>query len=439
MRRRLKPVNEASISLNRENRSGRLTLIFSISVLGCVGLYWIIMLVTRCANIDAYFVTDHHDTAMDYFNMLSNIYHGDPYYADANYPAICFLFWKVMAHFLQLPWIEEYGSGKYLREDMVAQLGYIFFVLICVLAIWELLSHTAKGNTLQKGLFGAALLFSGPMIYLLERGNILLAVVPFTLLFLALYDSPKRWQRIIAYIALAFAAAIKIYPAVLGLLVLQKKRYKETLLLLILGVVFFAAPFLAFGGVGTILKMINGVGAANSLQTNIGVGYNYCASNLLQFFCGVLGYRLEAVPVWVPFLAAGGCLIAFLLSQTEWQRIYCLILLCILFPAFSYTYTLVLLFVPIVSFFSRSTVREQGRFRVVYAVLFGLTLIPYALPIAERVNRVLGVESARFPASWGMLFIAGALLLIPVLIIIESVWNRILSKDPEVLQAEGEE
>ena len=350
----------AELTLPQRQGTNRLTLCFSLGVLGCVLLYWLIMFITRSAGIEAYFVSDHHDTAMDYFNMLSNIYHGDPYYAGANYPAMCFLFWKVMAHFLQLPWIEEYGSGEYLRQEMTAQLGYILFVTICILAVWELIRYMTKGTNVQKVLFSAALILSGPMVFLLERGNILLAALPFLLLFLAMYDSPKRWQRVIAYISLAFAAAIKIYPAVLGLLVLRKKRYKETALLLLLGAVFFILPFFAFDGIETILKMIHGIGAANSTQTNFGVGCNYCASNLVQFFCGLFGYYLETVPAWVSFAAVGFCLIAFLMSRAEWQKVYCLMLLCILFPAFSYTYTLVLLFVPIASFFCRSTVQEQG-------------------------------------------------------------------------------
>ena len=51
-------------------------------------------------------------------------------------------------------------------------------------------------------------------------------------------------------------------------------------------------------------------------------------------------------------------------------------------------------------------------------------MIPYALPVMERVNHVILAEELKFPASWGMLFVAGALLLIPVLIIIEWIWNR---------------
>ena len=102
---------------------------FSLAVLFCIAVYWLAIVLTRSANIDAYFVTDHGDTAMDYFNMLANLRESDPWFANANYPAICFLFWKVMHHFLP---IAEFGDGFYLRANLIAQLGYILFSLICI-------------------------------------------------------------------------------------------------------------------------------------------------------------------------------------------------------------------------------------------------------------------------------------------------------------------
>ncbi|MFR1477072.1 MAG: glycosyltransferase 87 family protein [Hydrogeniiclostridium mannosilyticum] len=135
--------------------------------------------------------------------------------------------------------------------------------------IWEVVRYMVKGTTSEKVLFSCSVLFSGPMFFLLERGNILIAVFAFSLVFLALYDSEKFSHRLIAYICLAVAAAIKLYPAVLGFLVLYK-RYKETVLLLYWGVQYLLHLFcLRWDRVFT--KMISGIAVATDVQTGIGL------------------------------------------------------------------------------------------------------------------------------------------------------------------------
>ena len=400
---------------------------FSLIVLICCALYWLVMLLTRSRNIDAYFVTDHWNTSMDYFNMLSNLNYGDPWYADANYPAIVFVFFKIMHRFVP---ISELGDGFYLRENMISQLGYILFVAICLVIIWETVKYLSVGCNGSKILFACALLFSGPMFFLLERGNILLAVLAFSLLFLAFYDSDKMALRIVAYVALAVAAAIKIYPALLGLLVLSKKRYKEAAVLVGLGIVFFFVPFFVFDGITSVKKMLHGIVVASEIQTGIGLGYNFCINNLVQIIGAFFGRNIVSVPGWISLLAAAACLLLFIFSKHEWQKLYALILLCIWFPSFSYTYTLVLLFLPIISFF-RSEPWQQGRFRFLYVCAFVLLMIPYALPMVETVNNALGMDYVKFPVSWGMVIVNAALVVVAGMIAVESVmdlWNHIENK-----------
>lgn len=412
----------------KELSGRRLGYLFSICILASVVIYWLITMLYRSVNIDAYFVMDHGDTAMDYFNMLANLRESDPWLANASYPAICFLFWKVMHHFLP---IAEYGDGFYLRANMIAQLGYILFSLICILIIWEVVRYMVKGTTSEKVLFSCSVLFSGPMFFLLERGNILIAVFAFSLVFLALYDSEKFSHRLIAYICLAVAAAIKLYPAVLGFLVLYKKRYKETVLLFILGSTVFIAPFFVFDGIESLQKMISGIAVATDVQTGIGLGSNFCISNLIQMVGAFFGKNTTSVPSWVPFASAIFCLCIFIISKQEWQKLYALVLLIIWFPSFSYTYTLVLLFLPIISFFYRSNRQQQGRFRLGYIVGFILLVIPYALPMAGRINTALGLDYIKYPVSWGMVIINITIVILAIMVSIDSIMDRV--KDKKIL------
>ena len=77
----------------------------------------------------------------------------------------------------------------------------------------------------RKGLLPlAACLVSAPMVFALERGNPIVHAAAASLLFVAWHDAEARWKRGVAYVALAVAAALKIVPAVLGVLVLGRAR-----------------------------------------------------------------------------------------------------------------------------------------------------------------------------------------------------------------------
>lgn len=427
--------NYNDIQINREEGGGlekrhfsmspKYVLFFSFTVLALTILYWLFLLFTRSANVDAYFVTDHTNTAMDYFNMLANINNIDPYHASANYPALCFVFFRIMHRFLQLPANGLYPDAYALRTDMVAQLGYILYIIVCLIIIWETIKYSCKGSMIEKVLFSTALFLSGPMIFLLERGNILLIVLACMLMFLVLYDSTSKTNRIIAYIFLAIAAALKIYPAVFGILVICKKRYKEAILLVIMGIMIFLVPFFAFDGIGSIKAMLAGLSAATEAQTGIGLGHNYSLDNLFKLVAAFAGKQVIVTPSWILGLGIFICFVLFIISKMEWQRLYALTLLCIWFPSFSYTYTLVLFFLPIISFFFRNEERSEKKFNIMYIVLFVFLLIPYALPLISRINEITNFGNLMLPVSWGTVIINCVLVLMAVLIFVENVCKKL--------------
>lgn len=400
--------------------------VYSAAVLAATTLFWGYMLLTRCENIDSYFVKDHGNTSMDYFNMLSNIYHGDPYYANANYPALCFVFFKIMYHLLPSPVSEEYGDGYYLRENMIAQLGYMLFVMISMLIIWNVMQRFVKGTYFQKLLFGAALLFSGPMVFALERGNILLLTLAFLMVFLLCYDSEKMPYRIIAYLALSIAAGLKIYPAVFGLLVVWKKRYKESVLLVVMGIIVFILPFFCFNGLESLRLMLEGISISSTNMTGLGLGLNYSFPNLFLLVSVTLGGNATTIPAWVNLVPILLCAFFFFISDSEWKKLYVLALFCIWLPRFAYTYVLLLMFLPILSFYFKN--REDSKFDFLYSFSFWIMMIPMCTPMIDRINDVAG---DKFPVSLGtgLVYLSLTAVLVGILIewlqkaIIPQMWN----------------
>ena len=133
---------------------------------------------------------------------------------------------------------------------------------------------------------------SYPFWLAIERGNMSLLVLILLMYAMALKDSTKIWERETALLLFAMAAALKLYPAVFGLLYLISKRYKEAVRLVIYGallfthqlygVLFFFLPFVFFQGVHgfqIFLHNINAVGSGATGVTIVGI-------------CGRLGLKL---------------------------------------------------------------------------------------------------------------------------------------------------
>lgn len=389
---------------------------FSIGVLVCTVFYWLICIITRSSNINAYFVFDHYDTGMDYFNMLANLSHDDPWGGNANYPAMCFLVLNSLFRMLPTAVYANGIDGFVLRENMIAQLGYILLVLVNLIVLWEVLQHFTKGPKAEKILFAASLLFSGPMSFLLERGNLLLLSLVSLLVYFLLYDSPQKGLRYIGYVCLAFSASLKIYPAIFGLLVPMKKRWKETGHLVVIGMVMFLIPFFFFGGFKSLLAMFRGFIAARDVTLDNGLGYNFSFRAFLSLCAAVFGIQKEIWPTWVLVFPVAISLWIIFIGDQEWKKLFGMTLLCVWLPDFSYTYCLTFFIVPLVYFMNCEQVR--CKFNTLYTVLFVLLIVPYFVPMLPSIDAVSHLGVGR-PASWASFIINYVIVLFALFILLE--------------------
>lgn len=102
-----------------------------------------------------------------------------------------------------------------------------------------------------------AVVLSAPvMCGAIERGNISLLTAILVLAALYLKDSDNRFLRELAMILIAMAAEIKVYPAIVGLVYIKEKRYKEAVRLVIYGLLFFLVPFAFTGGIAGFIQYI---------------------------------------------------------------------------------------------------------------------------------------------------------------------------------------
>lgn len=323
----------------------------SLIVIIATFIFVAINLFTRSAYLNSYFIPDWQDSFMDFFNTMESVRMGDPYYADANYPPLVFLLFKVLYHIvipgdisnLPNPRGEAFEMRSYMPSMLMMLLMYLECSLIIALCIRKMMRGQCSGAI---DLFVVSVFVSGPFVFLLERGNVLLITFSLVMLFFTFQDSEKRWQRVLGCMSLAAAASMKLYPAIFAILLLKEKRYRSFWLTVVLGVALFVLPFFFFEGVSSISAFFNGLLKSSSEQGARGFGLNYSFYNLISLIMGMIGVRVELPASFLSLVALLISLVVFLCAESHWQKVFACSLACVWVPSFSYTYTLVM-FVPV--------------------------------------------------------------------------------------------
>lgn len=297
------------------------------------------------------------DTFMDFFNSVVNTYN-NPYDAKVIYPAICSLIYRL---FLKLIMPQDFES-VIINPDKSAQppelkiyqsfmFAYIIFALVVIvlffLAIGALMR--SKGNA-DKTLMAFFCLFSAPFLFLIERGNILILSLVFTMLFIAYYDHKNKAVREIALICLAFAIAIKIYPVVFGVILLNEKKYKELIRAAIYTLIVFFVPFLFFGGiegVGKFIRNLNSTSSNNSAGINRQLSFQKFAIYLGKVFGSDSGVWMVIGKVIMVVFSAVGAFCLFI-SKERWKTCALCVCLIVGVPSMSSRYSLTFLIIPII-------------------------------------------------------------------------------------------
>ncbi len=106
-------------------------------------------------------------------------------------------------------------------------------------------------------LFTTMIVFSIPVLFgAIEDGNSIFLV--YSLLILAVYfrESDNSFHKELALILIAVSAAVKVYPAIMGLLYLKEKRFKEAIRLIVYGIILVFGPFAFTGGVKGFMQYL---------------------------------------------------------------------------------------------------------------------------------------------------------------------------------------
>ena len=345
-------------------------------------------------GVSVMYFNDPFDSWMDFINPINHAGQADPYIdTDRIYPPICYCFYWLISRFVP----RGLYTSSHVRRMKYLTGGAIVFTMYMVVTTYLFVNimenfiklsskeerlevskkREKKEMYLQKGLV-LCIMFSSPFIYQFERANIIFIALMLLLTYLLLKDSDNKIAREISLICLALAACIKIYPAVFGLLLLKEKRWKESIRVVIYGLIFFFVPFAFMGGFCKIPNFLEALlmSPDNSDPHTYGFGNKLNFTNTIMavhtFFVnrGKISYAdAQNKAHYISLVLTIGSAIMAYFSKEKWKTYALLTGIMVGFPAFSFMYCSVFICIPLVAFImqKREKIRKMD---IVYIITF---------------------------------------------------------------------
>ena len=351
---------------------------------------------------------DSNAVFMDYLvplnSVMNNNYAQEGFYTNVQgtYPPIArAIFWLTGQ---MIPVRNQLIAASSMRLSHGALL--VFFVFAISLLI--LFIAYKKLNKDLPSVMTLIMLLSAPMIFLVDRGNLLIVTYVASVLFVAGYRSKNPITRHLSYICLAIAAATKIYPVVLGLLVLREKKWKETLWCVLYGFAFCILPFFFIGGIPELLLYVRNVTTSvgkNVIIVNTWL-LNYStvlAAWTEEFFeDAMIGRKIASATIYILVGLLAACVI---LCKERWKALLAAVLIIILFPGYTVSYCGVFYTIPLLLLLkdTRGDKRDYA-----YAILLSLALAPL-----QFVCGAIGVSQ---PSYWRFVGTIGVILALMLII-----------------------
>lgn len=290
------------------------------------------------------------DTMMDLFNPIIDM-HGlqDPYQnKNIIYPALACILFSFYDRLIPNSTL----TATELRDSQPGIMVAYLRTIVLLLAIAYLFYRKFRLPEWKRLAVVGTLILSAPIIYTMERGNIILETFFFSLFFIFEYDSDRPVIRELAFISLAIASSLKLYPAVLGLLMLYEKRWKETLRLVLYGLLFFVLPFFRYAGIVSLKGFIdNLILFSNWLLQSIGSRIDLETSFRIVHL--TMGWGIQNLNetasifriILIILFAANG-----FVTKNRWRMLLRLVMLIIVIPSINFYYV-ALFYIPVVALY----------------------------------------------------------------------------------------
>ena len=254
-----------------------------------------------------------------------------------------------IAYLMMYPFSLLYPSNLPIQyEWRNTQIGADIFAVYLVtsfLFLFLCLWTASKKTRGQKVALIAACFFNGLMLNNVDRGNQIIFVTACVCLYLMTVDSQKTPLRHLGYMCLALSTCMKIYPALFGVLLIYKKRWKDIGWYVLYGLILAVLPFFWLEAPlkDSVIGYLKGMyaHARNYAEEGEYGFFTFLGKNTLTT---VLGYILCAVCLWRARHL-----------ERRWQRTLLITLAVFLTSGQQNYYNALYFLFPIVLFFNESS------------------------------------------------------------------------------------
>lgn len=318
----------------------------------------------------------------DFFTCLKGNIYWERYhlYADGTiYPPLANLFYALITRCMSISTLQQLNKLSNYNDIKALQECSIYFVIYLntsLLAYYLACTSWKKGSKLEKNVFTILMLFTVPFLYQFERANLIFLSLVLCMVFFALKDSDNKVLREIAYLSLAISAGMKLYPAIFGFLLLKEKKYKETVRLVLYGMMFFFLPFLFYGDLGNTLStfiknLMNTSGTFSMTRIGCQLDFSTVLKNLFVWLGGNRVFWSEVFR-WVLVICGIWAIIGL---KKQWKLILLMTCLIIGIPSISYVYSAIFIIIPLIAY-----IDSNDKVYKDFIYLLGMLLVVIPLP-----------------------------------------------------------
>ena len=440
------------------------TFVLAFFILTFISIF---LLLGNSLNFKYYFHQDNVDSFMDLYNsVIAEKYSSKGSIVQGFYPPLSIVPYRIMGY-----GVNDINSALPLRQqafDLRNSVYGTFLMLVHVMlflfSLFIIGFYAIKGNDRKKIFYSLLLSFSGLVLSSLERGNIIVYAFLFTILFVLLYQSENEKHKYIAYICLAIAANLKLYPAVFGLLLIDNKDWSGIIKCAVFFFLIYFISFLFCGFVfsksevsmanenlyiyasfdlfkpifdvfrAAVFNVVNGF-SWGERTSDYGSGLNFSIINLCKigylFILKLTHINMENADIVklyyvnhiiiyriFTFLCFIMGLFSFFFVNEKWKKLAIPAFLCFFIPPTSWMYVLIFLIIPFIEFINTDQKSFfDNIYAVIFALVFAIVIIPVKIPLSPYA--VTGAFALQ----------AGALVFMYFCIFISAVKNIVLNKN----------
>lgn len=367
-------------------------MLFALCNLGGLLLVLMSFILSRGELIDNYFFHDMRDTGMDFFHSIEYTRGRAPYERfNTLYPPLANLFFYGI--YLMIPrsivsgWTYDFeesvrmrGSDLDLRTYQAPALAYIAFVILCVVFLMVLVEYAMRKEKKWKAKIVAfASVLSYGSLWAFERGNIVLLSAILSIFFVLFYDSKNYVLKEISLIGLSIAAGLKLYPAVLGVLLFREKDWKAAMRAIVYGTASVVLPLFAFGGPSVLtnwLRVVNRFGNSSALKWQ-GTGIQQILTNVSMDASKYFNVKVpNQIISWVSCFVLVLLVVSVFFQHKKWHIALCATLIMLMYQPQA-DYALCMLLVPMVLMYV-----EEKQFTINNCIpIVGLIVLNVNIPV----------------------------------------------------------